>query len=223
MVIYLDGADLITMREMGSQVTGFTTNPSLLRWAGITIQYQKFVTEALKVADNKPISFEVFADDISQMESQARTLARMADNIYVKIPITNTKGESTAYLCRKLNAEGIKLNVTAVFTFDQITTACKSLFNDSIVSILCGRIADTGVDPIPFITKACMVKSSNTKILWASAREVFNVKQAQAAGADIITLNPDILRKMKYLGKDLTEFSLETVKQFYNDGQGIEF
>ena len=222
MVIYLDGADLKTMRELEPLVQGFTTNPSLMKQAGIT-NYQRFVRQALLEAKGKPISFEVFADDLSQMESQARVLTSMGPNVYVKIPVTNTKGESTNYLCRKLNMEGVKLNVTAVFTFEQISTACRSLLMDSILSIFCGRIADTGLDPAPFITKACMVKSSNTKILWASAREVLNVAQARAAGADIITLTPDLVRKLILTGKNLTEYSLETVMMFHRDAQGIEF
>ena len=220
--IYLDGADLKTMRELEPLVEGFTTNPSLMRQAGIT-NYQRFVDEALREAKGKPISFEVFADDLAGMESQARFLSKMAPNIYVKIPVTNTNGESTNYLCRKLNSDGIKLNITAVFTFDQISNACRSLFSDSIVSIFCGRIADTGVDPTPFITKACMVRGGATKILWASTREILNVRQAAAAGADIITLTPDLVRKLKLTGKNLIEYSLETVRQFYLDAQGIEF
>ena len=222
MKIYLDSGDLKTMREWEPHVEGFTTNPSLCRLAGIT-NYQRFVGQALTEAKGKPISFEVFADDIQQMEAQARMLSGMGENIYVKIPVTNTRGEPTSYLCRKLNAEGVKLNVTAVFTFDQIATVCRSLWRDSIISIFCGRIADTGTDPLVFITKACAVRASSTKILWASAREVLNVKQAQAAGADIITLTPDLLRKMKNIGKNLTEYSLETVKMFYEDAKGIEF
>ena len=222
MVVYLDSGDLTVIRELIDEVEGVTTNPSLMKKAGIT-NYQKFVGQVLKEAKGKPISFEVFADDISQMEAQAKVLSKMAPNIYVKIPVTNTKGESTSYLCRKLNGEGIKLNITAVFTFDQITTICRSVWGDSIVSIFCGRIADTGLDPQAFITKACMVRASNTKILWASAREVLNVKQAQAAGADIITLTPDLVRKLALVGKNLDDYSLETVKQFHQDAQGIEF
>lgn len=220
--LYLDGADLKTMRELEPLVAGFTTNPSLCRKAGIT-DYRKFCQQALEAAKGKPISFEVFADDISQMESQARALASFGSNVYVKIPVTNTQGESTSYLCRKLSGEGVKLNVTAVFTMDQITTVCRSLWKDSIISIFCGRIADTGVDPLPFITKACMVRASPTKILWASTREVLNVKQAQQAGADIITLTPDLVQKLKLTGKNLTEYSLETVKMFFEDAKGIEF
>ena len=222
MVVYLDSGDLKVMRELEPLVEGFTTNPSLMKQAGIT-NYQRFVGQALNEAKGKPISFEVFADDIQQMESQARMLSGMGENIYVKIPVTNTKGEPTSYLCRKLNGEGVKLNVTAVFSFDQITTVCRSLWRDSIISIFCGRIADTGVDPVPFITKATMVRASNTKILWASTREVLNVKQAGAAGADIITLTPDLVRKLKLSGKNLTEYSLETVKMFFEDAKGIEF
>jgi transaldolase len=221
-VIYLDGADLKTMRELEPLVQGFTTNPSLMKKAGIT-NYQRFIGQALREAKDKPISFEVIADDISQMESQARVISSMAPNIYVKIPVTNTKGESTAYLCRKLNAEGMKLNVTAVFTFEQITTVCRSLWKDSIISIFCGRIADAGLNPMNFITKATMVRSQSTKILWASTREVFNVKQARMAGADIITLTPELVNKLPLDGKNLTEYSLETVKQFYKDAEGIEF
>ena len=157
------------------------------------------------------------------MEAQAREIASWGDNVYVKIPCTNTKAESTALLIRKLSAEGIKLNITAVMTFDQIKNLARCLHpqTPSILSIFCGRIADTGRDPVPFITQASRVKHAATKILWASTREVLNFKQAQACGADIITMTPDLIKKLDLSGKDLALYSLDTVKQFYEDAKGL--
>jgi len=182
---------------------------------------REFAELALKIANGKPISLEVFADDMEGMESQAREISSWGDNVYVKIPCTNTKAESTALLIRKLSAEGIKLNVTAVMTFDQINNLARCLHptTPSILSIFCGRIADTGRDPVPFITQASRVKHAETKILWASTREVLNFKQAQACGADIITMTPSLIEKLDLSGKDLALYSLATVKEFYEAGK----
>ena len=220
MVIYLDSADLQEIVNWRKLVDGFTTNPTLWKKAG-AYDYRAFSDAAIFRCAGKPISFEVFADDLVEMEAQAREIASWGSNVYVKIPVTNTKGESTASLVRKLSLDNIKVNVTAVFTLEQINTVARSLFSPSILSIFCGRIADSGIDPVPFITHALRVKHSETKILWASTRELYNLKQAREAGADIITVSPDLLSKMHLIGKDLTQYSLETVTQFYNDAKGL--
>jgi transaldolase len=159
------------------------------------------------------------------MERQAREISSWGSNVYVKIPCTLTDGRSTGLLVSKLGKRGVKVNVTAVMTLQQIGEMCRFIWvgTPAILSIFCGRIADTGRDPIPFITKALQQKHDKTQILWASTREVLNVKQAEAAGADIITLSPDLIRKLDLFGKDLAQYSLETVKQFFEDGKGIEF
>ena len=218
MVIYLDSGSLEDIEIYGPRVAGFTTNPTLLKKSGIA-DYAEFAHEALKLIWGRPISFEVFADEMEDMEYQARTLSSWGENIYVKIPVTNTKGFSCRSLIHRLSLAKVKLNVTAVMTFEQINTICRSLHYDSILSIFCGRIADTGRDPLPFITRACAVTHSLTRILWASAREILNIKQAGAAGADIITLGPELLKKLRFLDKDLQLFSLETVRQFHEDGK----
>lgn len=214
MVIFMDSGDWTVFGRY--DCAGYTTNPSLLKGRDATI------ADLVSHAQGKPISLEVTSDELGEMETQALELSKAGPNVYVKIPVTNTKGDSTASLVKKLSQEGIKLNVTAIFTHDQIRTMARSLYpyTPSILSIFAGRIADTGRDPVPFITTALNVKHSETQVLWASAREVLNVYQAQSAGADIITLSPSLLSKyLQYKGKDLKEFSLETVKQFYEDGK----
>lgn len=222
MNIYLDSGDITVMREMIGQVAGVTTNPSLLKANGVA-NYREFAGMSLLIANGKPISFETFADEMNEMESQARQISSWGENVYVKIPITNTKGEPTYPLVKKLTLDGIKVNLTAVTTLEQIRGASFSLHPSTpcILSIFCGRIADTGRDPLPFITESIRVRPGETKILWASTREVLNVKQAQAAGADIITMTPGLIMKMGLFGKDLAQYSLETVQQFYKDAQGI--
>ena len=222
MVVYLDTGYLSHMKSLLWRVAGITTNPSILK-AAVVKDYTGFAKEVLEIIEGKPVSFEVFSDDMEGMESQAREIASWGDNVYVKIPCTNTKAESTALLIRKLSAEGIKLNITAVMTFDQIKNLARCLHpqTPSILSIFCGRIADTGRDPVPFITQASRVKHAATKILWASTREVLNFKQAQACGADIITMTPDLIKKLDLSGKDLALYSLDTVKQFYEDAKGL--
>jgi len=219
--VYLDSGDVAMMQLYGDRVSGFTTNPSLARAAGVT-DYQQFAMSALQAAQDKPVSFEVFADDLVEMERQARIISSWGENVYVKIPCTLTNGKSTGLLVSKLGKRGIKVNVTAVCTFQQISEMARFIWagTPAILSIFCGRIADTGRDPIPFITKALQQKHAKTKILWASTREVYNVKQAEMAGADIITMTPDLIKKMSLFGKDLAEYSLETVKMFFNDGKG---
>jgi transaldolase len=212
------------MVKLYDKVSGFTTNPSLMRAAGIT-DYKVFSNGILPITRNKPVSFEVFGDDLVEMERQAREISSWGSNVYVKIPCTLTNGHSTGLLVSKLGKRGVKVNVTAVMTFQQISEMCRFIWvgTPAILSIFCGRIADTGRDPVPFITKALQQKHDKTQILWASTREVLNVKQAEQAGADIITLSPDLIRKLDLFGKDLAQYSLETVKQFHDDGKGIEF
>ena len=221
MVIYLDSGDLEEIQRLWPQVAGFTTNPSLMKKAGIT-HYREFARQALTLAGDKPISFEVFCDDLVEMEQQAREISSWGANVYVKIPCTLSNGRSTGLLVSKLGRRGVKVNVTAVMTLQQVGEMCRFIWvgTPAVLSIFCGRIADTGRDPVPFITKSLQQKHDKTQILWASTREVLNVKQAESAGADIITVSPELIHKMELIGRDLTDYSLETVKQFYRDGQG---
>lgn len=223
MDIYLDGADLNAMREgrKNPLVKGFTTNPSICRAAGIT-NYESFCKEALEIADGLPISFEVFSDEWDEMERQARKIASWGKNVNVKIPITNTKGESAAPLVRKLSDDGIVCNVTAVFTVEQLKEILDYRVR-GIISIFIGRIMDTGrpltgSSQILFDASYIAKRYDGIKILWASSREVFNIYQAEHYGFNIITIPPDMLKKYEQLkGKDLKEFSLDTVKMFHDD------
>lgn len=217
--LFLDGADLNSMADYYPD--GYTTNPSLMRKAGIK-HYGEFAKALISGAIGKPISFEVLADDLPTMDRQAREIASWGESVYVKIPVTTTSGDSTALLIHLLAADGIKVNVTAVMTLEQIRTVARVLTaTPAIISIFAGRIADTQKDPTPLFTEAQRVKHANTEILWASTREVFNVKQAEGI-ADIITLSPELFSKLNLKGKDLKEYSRETVCQFYKDAQGIE-
>lgn len=220
--IYLDGADLATMKILAGSVDGVTTNPSLMKKAGIT-EYRSFARAVLDAVGGKPVSFEVLADDLPGMERQAREIAAWGDNVYVKVPVTNSKGEFSGPVIAALSEDGIKLNVTAVFSYGQVQRVWGALERPgSIVSIFAGRIADTGVDPEPLVRQFAEIAHRNgTRILWASAREVFNVVQAERCGCDIITLAPDMIRKLDDFGRDLTAYSLETVRQFYKDAEGI--
>ena len=210
------------MEDYYDQVAGFTTNPTLMRKSGI-INYRLFAEAAISIAKDKPISFEVFGDDPKEIIRQASKLSDMGDNVYVKIPAMFTDGESTVNTIHHLAITGVKLNVTAVMSMRQIDVLARALTDTpAILSIFAGRIADTGRDPAPFFTKAIHVKQAHTKTLWASPREVLNVKQAQAIGADIITLTPELINKMAYFEKDLEEYSLETCKMFYRDADGLE-
>lgn len=226
--LFADGADLIGMIEEYEKriVSGFTTNPTLMRKAGVE-NYEEFAKKALKAIPDQPISFEVFSDDFEGMEQEARKISSWGDNVYIKIPITNTKGDSTAPLVKKLSHEGLKLNVTALLTIDQVKTVAESLSPDtpSIVSVFAGRIADTGVDPIPIMKEAAKVLQSKPKaeLLWASTREILNLIQAESCGCHIITITNDILKKVPQLGKDLNQLSLETVQMFYNDAQNAGY
>ena len=201
-------------------IKGLTTNPTLMKKSGIK-NYQKFALDVLKIVKKKPISFEVFSDDFQEMYRQAKVISSWGDNVFVKIPVTNTKGLSSYKLISKLSNEGIKLNVTAVLLQDQVNNIVKSLNKKtrSIISIFAGRIADTGRDPIPLVKKSVLLtkKYKNIQILWASTRESLNIFQAQKINCDIITVTTDILSKVNIFGYDLKKYSLDTVKMFYND------
>ena len=222
--IFADGADEKQMFYCNKQmlVSGLTTNPSLMKKSGIK-NYENFAKNILKKIKKKNISFEVFSDDIYEMYNQAKKINNWGKNIFVKIPVSNSKGKSTYSLIKKLSAEGVKLNVTAVFTLDQVKNVFKSLSpkTESIISIFCGRIADTGVDPKNIIKKSLKIckKNKKIKILWASTRELFNIIEAEQCKCHIITVPKDILNKIKLIGYDLKKYSKETVKSFYLDAK----
>jgi len=226
--LYADGAnrdDMLRMHKNPS-ISGFTTNPTLMRKAGIT-DYRAFAFDILSAIPDRPISFEVFADDLDEMESQAREIATWGRNVAVKIPVTNTEGQFTGRIIRKLSAAGIYLNVTALFTVDQVRKVvdCLSPEVPAIISVFAGRIADTGLDPVPLMSEALKIvrERPNAELLWASPRELLNVFQANDMGCDIITATSDILNKLSLYGKDLGEFSLETVQMFYSDALAAGF
>ncbi|MBJ8350226.1 transaldolase [Streptococcus zalophi] len=226
--IYSDGAvleDMIADLNSGL-VTGFTTNPSLMKKAGVS-DYLTFAQDVLEVITEYPVSFEVFADDLETMKREAKKIASLGDNVYVKIPITNSKGDSTIPIIKDLSAEGIKVNVTAIFTLNQVeqVVAALSEKTPSIVSVFAGRVADTGVDPEPLMASAktvCQTKDS-VELLWASPREVFNIYQADKLGVDIITCTPGIIKKLNLKDKDLEQYSLETVQTFLSDSKSLGF
>lgn len=226
--IFADGADRDAMLALAREpyIKGMTTNPTLMQKAGIN-DYEAFAKDILSVIKDKPVSFEVFSDDFEEMERQARLINSWGSNVYVKIPITNTRGESSFALVQKLSALGIKINVTAILTREQVTDMVEALssFTPSIISVFAGRIADTGVNPINAIreAKAIMAHKPNIELLWASPRQLFNIFDAEAAGADIVTVSHDILKKLDKVGYDLGALSLETVKMFYDDGQKAGF
>ena len=226
--IYADGADYDSILNFSKDplIKGFTTNPTLMKKAGV-LDYKTFAKDILKLIDNKPISFEVFADDINEMERQAYEIASWGKNINIKIPITNTKGQSTSELVRKLTDDKIICNVTAIFTIEQLRSIIDKISNTSkiILSVFAGRIADTGIDPIPLIKESVNLSKNikGCKILWASPREFLNVFQAEDAGCHIITLAPDLISKVKNYNKNLDEFSLETVKMFFVDAQNAGY
>jgi len=226
--LFADGADIKAMTELykSGRVKGFTTNPSLMRKAGIS-DYPAFSKEVLKAIPDMGVSFEVFSDDLEGMEADARVIHSWGPNVYVKIPVTNTKGESTAPLIKKLAGEGVQLNITAILTLPQVEVVCGALKSGvaSIVSVFAGRIADTGVDPQPLMREALKLcrKLDKCELLWASTRELINLHQAQDCGCDIITVTPDILKKLEMHGKDLNELSLDTVKMFRTDALAAGF
>lgn len=226
--IFADGAEKSGILEMYANplISGFTTNPTLMRKAGIT-DYESFAREILSLIPNRPISLEVFADDFDQMESQARTIARWGSNVYVKIPVTNTRGEASAELIHRLSQDGIQVNVTALTTLEQVEIIADVLRGGapSNISIFAGRVADTGVDPVPMMTSAVAMVRSNPEIelIWASPRELLNIFHADAVGCHIITVTNDILKKLPLVGKDLAAYSLDTVKMFFNDASASRF
>ncbi len=226
--IYADGADIEKMKKQHDEgfVKGFTTNPTLMKKAGVA-DYKTFAKEAAGAIRDVPLSFEVFSDDFDTMEKEARVLAGFGDNVFVKIPVTNTKGEHSTELIRKLSHDGLKLNVTAVFTVSQAEEVLEALDPSvqSIVSIFAGRITNAGVDAEPIMREVsgkCR-EHGKVKLLWASSRELFNVIQAERSGTDIITLTDDLLKALPTIGKDLYEYSLDTVKMFYNDGRALGY
>ncbi len=227
--IYSDGADRASLLEMNGnpKVSGLTTNPSLMRKAGIT-DYRGFCKEVLGQVTEKPISFEVFADEISEMKRQALEIKTWGKNVYVKIPITNSKGESTLSLVKELSHAGVKLNVTALFTIEQVKGTCDAVKGGApaLVSVFAGRIADSGVDPMPLMRTSrelCLAAGKDVELLWASTREVYNIVQAEEAGCHIITAPADIIKKMAGFGKDPGALSLETVRTFKSDSEAAGF
>ncbi len=220
--IFADGASLPAILELARdpRISGFTTNPTLMRQAGVT-DYAAFAAELLGHITTHPVSFEVFADEPEEMRRQARLIASWGENVYVKIPVTTTAGEPMTELVRDLSHDGVKVNVTAMCTLAQVETATAAVAGGapSYLSIFAGRIADAGVDPVPLVRRAVeiMAAAPAAECLWASPREVLNLVQANSAGCHIITMTPDLLRKLDCLGKDLSQFSLETVQMFFRD------
>jgi transaldolase len=220
--VFADGADKRGILDLYKNplIQGFTTNPTLMRQAGIT-DYEAFARDILAEVPDRPFSLEVFSDDFDEMGGQARKLAALGPNVYVKIPVTNTKGQSAAPLVRQLTREGIKLNVTALMTVEQVCTMAAALSGSpsAYISVFAGRVADAGVDPLPVMQESLAVMKSQPQLelIWASPREIFNLVQADRIGCHIITITHDLLKKLPSLGKDLTEFSLDTVKMFHRD------
>lgn len=220
--IFADGADIAGMKAMAAKpwIDGFTTNPTLMRKVGIA-DYKAFAREAIGALPGRPISFEVFADEFDEMEAQAREIATWGPAVNVKIPITNTRGESSVPLCAKLAKAGVVLNVTAIFTLDQVRALAAALDPSvpAIVSVFAGRIADTGVDPLPHMRecRALLGNLPKAELLWASPREALNLVHAEQSGCHIITMTNDLLAKVEGFGKDLGQFSLETVQMFRKD------
>jgi transaldolase len=222
--IFADGADRNEMLALAQNplVKGFTTNPTLMRKAGV-VDYTKFADEVLRSITTRPVSFEVFSDDFDEMERQARAIAGWGSNVYVKIPITNTRGESAQNLVRRLSDAGVKVNVTAVLTLEQVERISRC-FADGVpgyVSVFAGRVADTGRDPVRLMEAAVdrLVSRPHVELIWASPRELLNIFQADEIGCHIITVTADILKKLGLVGKNLDEYSLETVRMFYEDAR----
>ena len=226
--IFADGADLASIENlnMNQDISGFTTNPSLMKKAGIT-DYKKFCQDVLKITKNKPVSFEIFSDDLDEMYDQANEIASWGKSIFVKIPITNSKGEKTFGLIKKLLEKKIKCNVTAILTIQQVKEIYEisNSETDIIISIFAGRIADTGINPILMMSEAVNICKSkkNIEILWASTRELINIFQANEINCHIITVPHDILKKISLIGKNLDDLSLETVQMFLNDATKAGF
>ena len=226
--LFADGADLAGMKEMAANpiIRGFTTNPTLMRKAGVA-DYKAFALEVLKAIPDRPVSFEVFADDFGQMETQALEIASWGRNVNVKIPVTNTKREFCGPLVERLSRAGVKLNVTALLTLDQVKRVTERLAPETpaIISVFAGRIADTGCDPVPIMAEAVKVMRARPKaeLIWASPRELLNIFQADSIGCHIITATNEILKKLSLVGKDLDKYSLETVEMFYRDASAAGY
>jgi len=222
--IFADGADKAGILEMyrNPLIKGFTTNPTLMRKAGIT-DYRAFALDILSAIKDRPISFEVFADEFDEMERQALEISRWGANVYVKIPVTNTHREPSDSLVRRLSKTGVKLNVTALMTLEQVRRIAPCLGDSpaACISLFAGRVADTGVDPIPLMSDAVRFLQGypNIELIWASPRELLSIYHAECAGCHIITVTNDVLKKIPLIGRDLTEYSLDTVKMFYDDGR----
>ena len=220
--IFADGADVPTMKKMASlsHIKGLTTNPTLMKKAGIS-DYAAFAKDVLATIKDKPISFEVFSEDFEIMRKQALEISNWGDNVYVKIPITNSEGRPTLDLIKDLSKNKVKVNVTAIMTTEQVASVVNSLnpSTPSYISVFAGRIADTGRDPMPIMKESLLIMKENplSELIWASPRELLNVIQADSIGCHVITATSDILSKLNNLGKDLTQFSLETVQMFNND------
>jgi transaldolase len=226
--VFADGAEIQGMLEMYrlGLVSGFTTNPTLMKKAGV-VDYAHFAREAVEAIPDLPLSFEVFSDDFETMEKEARKIGKWGKNVYVKIPVTNTAGESSNALIKRLSAEGFRLNITAIMTLAQVEGVLKGLTPGSgaYISIFAGRIADTGVNPLPVMKDAVKMcrDVAGVESLWASTRELLNIFQAQECGVDIITVTNDILKKLPNVGKNLDRLSLETVQMFYNDAKSLGY
>lgn len=226
--LFADGADIDRLVEVAANpmIKGLTTNPTLMRKAGIT-DYEAFARELIERLPDHPISFEVFADEFTEMERQARRIARGGENVYVKIPVTNTRAESSVELVRELARQGIRQNVTALLTLEQVSEVSAALSGGphSFVSVFAGRIADTGRDPVPIMSQALslMATEPSQELIWASPREVLNIAQADAIGCHIITVTLDLLAKLPLLGRDLGDYSLDTVRMFHRDAQAAGF
>ncbi len=226
--IFADGADLAGILELYKNpiIKGFTTNPTLMKQAGVT-DYDEFARALLRAVPDRPISFEVFADDFAEMEWQALEIASWGGKVVVKIPVTNTRGKSSAALVRRLAEAGVRLNVTALMTLEQVreVAECLRAGPPSYVSVFAGRVADTGRDPVPHMAEAVRILSKYPQIelIWASPRELLNILQANDIGCHKITVTHDVLKHLQLVGKDLDEYSLETVKMFFNDAQKAGF
>jgi transaldolase len=226
--IFADGADRASILELAANplIKGFTTNPTLMRKAGIT-DYESFGKSLARDIPERPFSFEVLSDDFDQMEQQALRIATWGENVYVKIPITDTRGRSSAALVKRLTMHGVKVNVTAMMTLDQVDAVVPSLRSGppSCISIFAGRIADAGCDPLPILCGAlARIRAyPQIELIWASPRELFNIVQSEAIGCHIITVTHDLLKKLPLMGRDLTEYSLDTVKMFVNDARAANF
>jgi transaldolase len=222
--LFADGADLAGMLAMRANplIRGFTTNPTLMRKAGVT-DYETFARQVLAAIPDRPVSFEVFADDFESMEQQGRLIAGWGRNVYVKIPVVTTSGQFTGPVIRQMSRDGILLNITAVMTVEQVTEVADALYPNSpaIVSVFAGRIADTGRDPLPLMAAALelLYLAPNAELIWASPRELLNIFQADAIGCHVITVTNDILKKLSVVARDLTEYSLDTVKMFHADAR----